>query len=196
MTGPIVGEKAFAGSENKITCMRESDVDRLCQSLKEVNVKFWLVGGWGVDALVGHQTREHHDLDLLVEIGTLERFLQHLDALGFVFAYSWEESRSICADLEEGASGQPTAFVLHHPDGREVDVHVLRAAGDGAVTALWDTSTDFRFLDQVSLSGEGVIAGERVACFTVDMQRKAHTGYQLPPEHWEDLRRLGELLET
>jgi hypothetical protein len=26
----------------------------------------WLDGGWGVDALVGEQTREHEDLNLIV----------------------------------------------------------------------------------------------------------------------------------
>ena len=26
----------------------------------------WLMGGWGVDALLGRQARPHHDLDVLV----------------------------------------------------------------------------------------------------------------------------------
>jgi lincosamide nucleotidyltransferase A/C/D/E len=34
-------------------------------------VPFWLAGGWGVDALLGRQTRQHRDLDVV--IGDFER---------------------------------------------------------------------------------------------------------------------------
>ena len=29
-------------------------------------VASWVMGGWGVDALLGRATRPHHDLDVLV----------------------------------------------------------------------------------------------------------------------------------
>jgi lincosamide nucleotidyltransferase A/C/D/E len=29
--------------------------------------RVWAAGGWGVDALVGHQTRDHRDLDLALD---------------------------------------------------------------------------------------------------------------------------------
>jgi lincosamide nucleotidyltransferase A/C/D/E len=173
--------------------VREGEVAELCRDLRAEGVTFWLVGGWGVDALLGRQTRGHHDVDVLVEVDSLERFLQRLHSLGFVFAYSWEESLPLRYDGWEGDVEQPSAFVLSHPDGREVDVHVLRVASDGAVTVLWDSRDDFRLLDPAGLSGEGVIAGERVPCFTAEMQRKAHTGYELPTEHVEDLRLLSKL---
>jgi lincosamide nucleotidyltransferase A/C/D/E len=180
-----------------VTSMREIDVLELCRSLREGGVSFWVVGGWGVDALLGRQTRHHHDVDLLIEVGSLKRFLQRLDVLGFEFAYSWEESRWLGADEWEGEVAQPTAFVLGHADGREVDVHVLRWRGDGLATALWDTREDFQCIDEnVALSGEGYIGGERVPCFSADMQRRAHTGYELPPQQLDDLRLLSDLTDT
>jgi lincosamide nucleotidyltransferase A/C/D/E len=179
--------------------MREADVVDFCDDLSGAGVAFWLMGGWGVDALLQHQTRPHHDVDLLVDVRTLTRFLQRLDALGFSFAYVWEdESRPLGtadaeADAWDGADPeQPTAFVYRHADGREVDVHVVATAADGSMTALWDSRNRCE-TSAKAVPGEGVIGGQRVPCLSVEMQRSAHTGYDLPPEHLEDLRRLAEL---
>ena len=30
--------------------------------VRSLGCRFWLEGGWGVDALVGHQTRPHRDV--------------------------------------------------------------------------------------------------------------------------------------
>jgi hypothetical protein len=34
--------------------------------LEREGIRSWVIGGWGIDALVGRQTREHHDLDLFL----------------------------------------------------------------------------------------------------------------------------------
>ncbi|MEO6398499.1 MAG: hypothetical protein ABIP13_08530, partial [Tepidiformaceae bacterium] len=39
-------------------------------------------GGWGVDALVGHQNRDHGDLDLVVKLAEIEAVLATLHELG------------------------------------------------------------------------------------------------------------------
>jgi hypothetical protein len=46
--------------------MVETDVVEILGWLSAASVDVWLDGGWGVDALVGEQTREHNDLDLIV----------------------------------------------------------------------------------------------------------------------------------
>src|SRR5712691_1037910 len=46
-------------------------------------IDVWLDGGWGVDALLGHQTREHDDLDLVVELGHASRIIELLEGLGY-----------------------------------------------------------------------------------------------------------------
>ncbi len=45
-------------------------------------IDVWLDGGWGVDALLGHQTREHDDLDLVVELDHTSRIIEQLAGLG------------------------------------------------------------------------------------------------------------------
>jgi lincosamide nucleotidyltransferase A/C/D/E len=35
-------------------------------ALRSAGVEFWVVGGWGVDALEGQQTRKHYDVDVLL----------------------------------------------------------------------------------------------------------------------------------
>ena len=46
--------------------MTEADVVEVLKWLSEGEIAVWLNGDWGVDALVGEQTRDHEDLDLIV----------------------------------------------------------------------------------------------------------------------------------
>jgi lincosamide nucleotidyltransferase A/C/D/E len=46
--------------------MLERDVLEVLDILDADGVMHWLDGGWGVDALLGVQTRPHADLDLAV----------------------------------------------------------------------------------------------------------------------------------
>ena len=41
-----------------------SEVLAVLAALSALGCRLWLEGGWGVDALVGHQTRAHRDLDV------------------------------------------------------------------------------------------------------------------------------------
>lgn len=43
--------------------MRAKDVLTLLSALDGLGVHYWLDGGWGVDCLLGEQTRPHSDLD-------------------------------------------------------------------------------------------------------------------------------------
>jgi lincosamide nucleotidyltransferase A/C/D/E len=153
-------------------------------------VRLWLMGGWGVDALLGRQTRPHHDVDVLVEVAGLEGFRERLDQLGFEFKYLWDDETWWVSDASwSRTEEQPTAFVWGHPDGREIDVHVLRLDDDGGVSTLW--TCPYRFSTD-DLEGRGMIGGHPVRCLTPEAQLAAHTGYELPPHHLADLRLLAE----
>ena len=39
------------------------------------NIEIWLDGGWGVDALLGKETRQHNDIDLFVEEKNYNKFI-------------------------------------------------------------------------------------------------------------------------
>ena len=170
--------------------MQPDEVASLYLDMEARGIALWLMGGWGVDALLGRQTRAHHDVDVLVEVAMLERFRDRLHELGFAFRFVWERETWWVRDVSWAeAEERPTAFVYAHPDGREIDVHVVRRERHGGVTALWNCPYAFT---ADGLEGRGVVAGQVVRCLTREMQRVAHTGYQLPPQHVADLRLLGE----
>jgi len=53
--------------------MRSAAVVAFCRRLRALGIEIWLDGGWGVDALLGEQTRPHEDLDIVVEQGSTNR---------------------------------------------------------------------------------------------------------------------------
>jgi Aminoglycoside-2''-adenylyltransferase len=57
--------------------------------------RVWIAGGWGVDALVGHQTRIHSDLDLAVDVTqmALDHLLQAFGRHGYGVEADWRPSR-------------------------------------------------------------------------------------------------------
>lgn len=142
-----------------------------------------VVGGWGVDALLGELSREHHDLDVLVEEMDLPALWRALDRLGMRVRYVWSENRWI------GDLGSPSAFVADGPLG-ELDVHVVRTEPTGPVH-LSESRIAFR---AGGLDARGMIGGTAVRCATAETQLLMHTGYQLPPHQREDLERLRALL--
>ena len=75
----------------------------------------WLDGGWGVDALVGEQIREHDDLDLIVRDAHEPRMREALATHGFT-------------QIERDAAQN---FILADERGREVDVHPVRFDDQG-----------------------------------------------------------------
>jgi lincosamide nucleotidyltransferase A/C/D/E len=167
-----------------------ADVSLLYRALAAADAPVWLMGGWGVDALLGRQTRPHHDVDLLVDVTDLERLRLCLIELQFALKYTWDdEVRWVRNETWSSPLEQPTAFVYGHTDGREVDVHVVRQSTDGNVEALWNVPYSFTV---EGLSAAGVVDGQPVRCLSREMQRQAHTGYDLPPQHLHDLELLND----
>lgn len=160
------------------------DARTLYRALSDAVVRCWVVGGWGVDALIGQQTRPHKDLDVLVLRQELPQFNQVMAEHGFVRTLLWpNENLWIVSD---GAS-LPTAFVMTDPGGRELDVHVLDRGADGEPVPLWSTS---QRLGAEFLEGQGRIAGTPVACMSRQGQLAWHNGYDLPASHQADVALL------
>jgi lincosamide nucleotidyltransferase A/C/D/E len=147
-----------------------------------------VVGGWGVDALLGRCTREHKDLDVLLVVSQHAQAWRLLHDNGYRLAYRWEENVDVPGELVGGV--QPTAYVLEDPAGRQVDVHVLDDRSC-CVTPLW--STDRRLIPG-ALDARGTIDGVRVRCMSARMQLAAHEGYELPETHRADVVKLRQLI--
>lgn len=90
--------------------MTVSDVVEVLNRLDLREIEAWLDGGWGVDALLGEQTRPHDDLDLIVRVDDVPGTREVLAKDGF--------------QLVEGATD--SNIVLRDADGREIDVHPVR----------------------------------------------------------------------
>ena len=59
------------------------DVLTVLDLANRAGARLWIDGGWGVDALLGTQTRDHGDLDVAVEARHLEAFANALSGAGF-----------------------------------------------------------------------------------------------------------------
>jgi lincosamide nucleotidyltransferase A/C/D/E len=166
------------------------DVLDLYAQFSRAGVHCWVVGGWGVDALLRRQTREHHDLDLLVRDADLGTILELLADRGYALKLLWPRENTWISDPDSD-DHWPTAFVLADGSDREVDIHVVQLTAAGEVLPLWETEIH---LDRADLAGQGRIGGTSVACFTADMQLRAHSGYDLPDSHAADIKKLLEML--
>lgn len=123
--------------------------------------RVWLDGGWGVDALLGEQTRDHGDLDLAVQAEHLQAFLAALTGHGF------------SPVGEEGA--RPWNFLLAHPDGAVVDLHVITFDADG--NGVLGPATDASVYPAASLTGHGQLADRSVDCIVAEWVVAFHDTY-------------------
>ena len=167
--------------------MSAEQARRLYALLDQNGVRFWVMGGWGVDALLGRVTREHKDLDLLVHIADLPRYAGVVQQQSFERKLEWGENQSI----EVGGLPFDSAFVDAHPDGREIDVHVVDIDQHGVASQF---HLDPWPLPPGAVSGSGSIDGAMVRCVTPAAQIAMHTGYDLPEKHREDVRLLEALV--
>ncbi len=146
--------------------MEVAEVIAVLDRLAAVGLDFWVDGGWGVDALVGEQTRPHGDLDIVVGAEGLGRAADALAALDY-------------AHDAAARPGLPARLVLHAGARRQVDLHpvVLDRHGNG-----WQPLGDdvFGAYPADGLAAMGSIGGRRVRCLTADLQPRHHLGY--PPD--------------
>jgi len=148
----------------------------LLARLRASGVSAWLDGGWGVDALLGEQTRSHDDLDLIVRLEDVTPLERALADLGYSRAHG----------------APPRSFELVDPAGHQVDVHPVIFTASGDATYKMEEGGDWLY-PCGSLLATGTILGGAVQCQTPEMQLLAHsTGYALDTAHREDVRRLCE----
>ncbi|GIE36699.1 aminoglycoside nucleotidyltransferase [Actinoplanes italicus] len=121
----------------------------------------WIDGGWGVDALMGGQTRGHGDLDVAIEARHLSPFLAGLSDHGFVRVG------------EDGATAWN--FLMRNATGAVVDLHViiLDANGDGVL----GPPEAGQAYPAESLTGRGKIADRIVDCIAAAWAVKFRDAY-------------------
>lgn len=158
--------------------MTTTDVVHVLDSLDAADVRAWVEGGWGVDALVGHQTCPHDDVDLAIDSanGGFDRAMAGLLAIGFVVTLD---------DL-------PVRLVVEAIDGRCVDLHPLRFAADGSGL---QSGHERDYPYPAAGFTVGRIADRDVPCLTAALQIDFHSHYEPRDVDHHDLAQLAALVE-
>ena len=153
--------------------MSAQDVLQVVGALRRAGISVWLDGGWGVDALVGAQTREHDDLDCVISIGDVQAAQTALATFEFV---TTEDEL-------------PTRLVMREVDDRRVDFHTVTFDDKGGGVQQLQDGTSWRYPAH-SLLATGRISGQPVPCLTVDVQALAHVGYEPDAKDVHDMQLL------
>jgi len=164
------------------------DVVSIYKRLSTNGIQVWLTGGWGIDALLGEQTRPHKDLDVIMLLDDIVRMCELLGRDDYILKELWSENHW-AIDAHEIKTA--TAFVLQDSEGREFDAHAMRLDDRGNGVPAWEEAEGFIFKRQ-DLAGVGMIAGFAVQCITPEKQMLCHTGYELPDKQLSDLELLHE----
>jgi lincosamide nucleotidyltransferase A/C/D/E len=144
-------------------------------NLEQAGVHVWLDGGWGVDALVGEQTRDHDDLDCVIALSDAPTARDALAVLGY--AVSLDEL--------------PTRFVMRDRSDRRVDFHTVSFDATGGATQQLQDGTLAPYPSE-GFSGFGHVAGVHVACLTPTVQSLHHLGYDPDEKDHHDMRLLAD----
>jgi lincosamide nucleotidyltransferase A/C/D/E len=157
--------------------MTSRDVVTVVDHLTASQVRIWLDGGWGIDALVGEQTRDHDDLDVVIALHAVDTLKTALAPLGFVV-------------VEDEL---PTRLVLGGPDDRRMDVHAVTFDETGGAVQVLHDGTRWRYPAE-GFGGAGMVDGRPVACLTPEVQVLAHLGYEPDEQDRYDMRLLRDRL--
>ena len=144
-------------------------------ALDRAAVSYWVAGGWGVDLLVGVQTRPHRDLDLAVDADDYEICMATLARLGYSVETDWLPLRvEVAASDERWVDVHPVSF----------DSHGLGTQGD---------PEGEHFLYPPAAFTMGRLGGRAVPCLSATQQELFHSGYELRPQDQHDLAQLAAL---
>ncbi|MFQ5924307.1 MAG: nucleotidyltransferase domain-containing protein [Anaerolineales bacterium] len=148
-------------------------IELLC-ILEESSVQVWLDGGWGVDALLGHQTRKHMDVDMILRVADVVRARRILANRGFTY--------------KEGSL--PTSFVLADSAGLEVDVHAVVFDEEGNGIYRMQNGEDWIYPAE-GFMGSGMVDGVAVRCLSPAIQVLCHAhGYEPTEKDFRDMELL------
>jgi lincosamide nucleotidyltransferase A/C/D/E len=156
--------------------MEATDVMSIYEMCQNNGLIIWIDGGWGVDALLGYQSRPHKDLDIAIQEKDVSKLRELLQGKGY---------GEIKLEI-----ARPHNFVLGDEKGHEIDIHVivLDAKGNG----IYGLVGNGEMYPADSLTGTGRIAGKDVKCISPDWMVKFHSGYELKEKDFRDVSALCE----
>lgn len=149
--------------------MKAEEVLKIYNLLKENDITSHVDGGWGIDALLGRQTRPHNDLDIAVARNDVEKL------------------RNVLKDYKEKKKDGSTEwnFILEDQESHEIDVHVFEFDDKGNNVYGIEYPKD-------SLTGVGTINGVTVNCIAAEYVIKFHENYEPKEKDLQDIKALCE----
>lgn len=149
--------------------MQTDDVLQIYNLLTGSGVTTHIDGGWGVDALVGEQTRQHSDLDIAIPVQDVALARRLLEGEG----YHEIPRNDSTADM----------FVLSDGNGHEIDIHAYNFDADGNN----DGGVEYPL---GSLNGQGIIGGQAVHCIAPEYVLRFHMAYEPKAKDYHDVKLL------
>src|ERR1044071_328631 len=149
--------------------MTAGEVVEIVQLFEQNQIDVCIDGGWGVDALLGEQTRPHADLDIAIQHKDVAQVRALLAARGY---------KEVPRDDTRECN-----FVLGDSQGHQVDIHTYTfdSAGNHIYGVAYPAD---------SMRGSGRIGGYRVKCITPEWAVRFHTGYEVDENDYKDVRAL------
>ncbi|HEY7294940.1 MAG TPA: amino acid transporter [Dehalococcoidia bacterium] len=157
------------------TTMPAGEVLRVLDALSHAGITAWLDGGWGVDALLGEQTRPHSDLDLVIALADSDAARRALLPHGY----------SRVSDL------LPVRFVVGDDAGHRIDFHTVAFDAEGGGLQPQPDGSTFRYPPE-GFGATGLIGGEAVRCLSAETQLLCHQGYEPDDDDRHDVHLLAE----
>ncbi len=154
--------------------MTSADVIQFYAELEKSGIEIWIDGGWGVDALLGEQTRPHADLDIFIQQKDVSNLRKLLEDKGY---------KEIKLEI-----ARPHNFVMGDKAGHEIDVHVIVFDDKGGFS--YGPLENGEIYPASVISGLGVIDGKTVKCTSPYWMVQFHTGYKPDENDFKDVSAL------
>lgn len=150
----------------------KTDLFELLDIFEELEIAYWVEGGWGVDILTGKQNRVHRDLDIDFDAAKTELLLAELSKRGFI----------VEIDL------LPVRMELWHSELGYLDIHPLLFQANGGAKQANPEGGFFEFSAEwyTRVSFEG----REIPCYSKEAQQLFHSGYELRDIDHTDLENL------
>ena len=155
--------------------VREKDACEIIRLAADANIRVYLDGGWGVDALIGRETRIHQDIDLFAEGKDYNKFIDVIRNQGY-------------SEIEM-AYTTANHTVWRDSDGRVIDLHRFEHLQDGNICY------DGECFPRHVFSGNGQIGGIPVLCIEPESQVLFHLGYEYDAKDLHDVKLLCEVFD-
>ena len=149
-----------------------TDVKQILRLAMEAEIKVFLDGGWGVDALIGYETRTHNDIDIFVEKKDYHKFIQIIKDNGF-YEIRMEYTTT-------------SHTVWEDENKRIIDLHCFEYTDDDKI--LYEGNC----FPLETFTGRGKVEDIEVSCIEPYSQVMFHLGYEFDENDMHDVKLLCE----